>query len=346
MTSFAFVFTAAMPLYENHSLRYLNSFGFEVNSRYFFAFSNVQDLQQYLEQERIQTLPKLILGTGSNILFTKDFEGCVLQPAMQEIEIVEESATEVKLCVGAGVDWDNLVEYCVTNNWSGLENLSLIPGTVGAAPVQNIGAYGVEVKDCIVWVQYFDLLDYSLKTVDNVDCQFDYRTSIFKTKLKGRALITQVCFVLQKEANCKIAYGAVEQELERLGGVSLLNVRQAIINIRKSKLPDPSELGNAGSFFKNPVVAQSLADELLQSQSAMPHYPASTGVKIPAAWLIEQAGFKGARRGNVGVHVQQALVLVNYGGGTGAEVLALAQEICDGVYAKFGITLEMEVNIV
>jgi UDP-N-acetylmuramate dehydrogenase len=238
------------------------------------------------------------------------------------------------------------VQRCVSSGWGGLENLSLIPGCVGAAPVQNVGAYGAEVKDCIAEVEYIDFADFALKSLPREGCSFGYRSSIFKRELKNRCCITHVTFCLSRTPQLNASYGQLGDMVESLGGLSLHNLREAIVRTRRSKLPDPAEQGNAGSFFKNPVVQKSLADKLQIAHPNMPSYAAEGGVKIPAAWLIEQAGFKGARRGNAAVHALQPLVLLNLGGSTGAEVLALATEICDAVRSQFSIPLEMEVNVV
>ncbi|MDR0414283.1 MAG: UDP-N-acetylmuramate dehydrogenase [Prevotellaceae bacterium] len=329
------------------SLRHLNTFGFDVSARCLIKAHTAQDILQLRDDRDFAHGRRLVMGGGSNLLFTGNFDGYILQPLMQNVDVEDDNAESTLLRVGAGMAWDELVRICVERGWYGLENLSLIPGTVGASPVQNIGAYGAEAKDAIVGVEYVDLDDFAVKRLSREQCRFGYRSSIFKQELRGKAAITQVTFCLSKRPRYNISYGALGEAVKQLGGESLHNVRQAIVATRSSKLPDPAELGNAGSFFKNPFVEKSLADELRKSHPNMPAFASPDGsVKIPAGWLIEQCGLKGARRGCVGVHPKQALVLVNYGGGTGGETLALAREICRTVRDKFGVELELEVNVV
>jgi UDP-N-acetylmuramate dehydrogenase len=335
-----------LPFIENFPLKQLNSFGFEVYARYFAQPKNLEELVQVLDNETFNNNKQLILGSGSNLLFTKNFEGCLVQPMLTGIEKAAETKAQVLIRAGAGVEWDTLVEYCVANEFYGLENLSLIPGKVGASPVQNIGAYGVEAKDSIHSVEFFNLKSKKLEIYDNAQCEFGYRDSIFKRTMKGKIVITHVTYRLSKTAHFNTSYGNISDELKKFSELSLRNIRQAVINIRQSKLPDPKEIGNAGSFFKNPVVTLAVADSLQAQHPTLPRYNSKEEVKIPAGWLIEQCGFKGIRRGNVGVHPKQALVLVNYGGGTGEQVLQLAQEIISTVKNKFGVNLEMEVNVV
>ncbi len=330
----------------DHPLKNLNTFGFDVSARCLARAHSEEDILSALSDDELKGLPRLVMGGGSNLLFTGNFDGYILQPLMQNLDVVEDGADSVLLRAGAGVAWDELVAHCVAKGWYGLENLSYIPGVVGASPVQNIGAYGVEAKDCIEKVEYIDTHDLRLKTLSNEQCRFGYRSSIFKQELRGRVVVAQVYFRLRKNGELFLSYGDLHTTVSGMGGPSLHNVRSAVILIRRSKLPDPAEVGNAGSFFKNPLVEKPLFDALLQQYPAMPGYAAGSGVKIPAGWLIEQCGLKGARRGKVGVHPKQALVLVNYGGGTGSEVLALAREVCDAVLQKFGVALEMEVNVV
>ncbi|MDR3188708.1 MAG: UDP-N-acetylmuramate dehydrogenase [Prevotellaceae bacterium] len=323
-----------------------NTFGFEVNARCLIKAYSTQDVLQLRNDKDFVGGTRLVMGGGSNLLFTSDFDGCILQPLLQNISPESDAGTTARLRVGAGVAWDELVEYCVERGWHGLENLSLIPGTVGACPVQNIGAYGAEAKDVIEGVEYVDLESFEVSYLSNEQCRFGYRTSIFKQELRGKAAITQVVFGLSRQPRYNTSYDSLSEMVKQLGGESLRNVRQAVVATRRGKLPNPAELGNAGSFFKNPFVEASLAEELQKKHPAMPSFPSGSGVKIPAGWLIEQCGLKGARRGSVGVHPKQALVLVNYGGGTGSEVLALAREICQAVHSRFGVTLELEVNVV
>lgn len=330
----------------SYPLKSHNTFGFDVSARCFIRAHSVQEILQLRDDKDFAGGRRLVIGGGSNLLFTSDFDGCILQPLLQNISPEEDTDRKVLLRVGAGVVWDELVSRCVEHGWHGLENLSLIPGTVGAAPVQNIGAYGAEAKDAIEGVEYVDLDTFTVRYLSNGQCRFGYRSSLFKQELGGKAVITQVLFCLSKQPRYNTSYGSLSEAVKQLGGESLRNVRRAIAATRRAKLPDPAELGNAGSFFKNPFVEKSLADELLTKYPAMPSFTSGAGVKIPAGWLIEQCGLKGARRGSVGVHPKQALVLVSYGGGTGGEVMALAREICHAVHSKFGVALELEVNVV
>ncbi|MDR1342947.1 MAG: UDP-N-acetylmuramate dehydrogenase [Prevotellaceae bacterium] len=329
-----------------YPLQSLNTFGFDVSARCFIKAYATQDILQLRDDRDFTRGKRLVMGGGSNLLFTANFDGCILQPLLQSIDVADETSEKVRLHVGAGVAWDELVRSSVERGWYGLENLSFIPGTVGASPVQNIGAYGVEAKDAIESVEYVNLDTFTVERLSSEQCRFGYRSSIFKQELKGKAVITQVTFCLSKRPRYNTSYGSLSEMVKQLGGESLRNVRQAIVATRSSKLPDPAEMGSAGSFFKNPFVEKSAAEELLKTYPAMPTFTSGSGVKIPAGWLIEQCGLKGARRGSVGVHPKQALVLVNYGGGTGCEVLALAYEICRAVRDKFGVELEMEVNVV
>jgi UDP-N-acetylmuramate dehydrogenase len=332
---------------ENISLKNYNTFGIDAESRYFVECSSVNEILDFIETHKKQDLPLMILGGGSNVLFTKNFNGYILRPSVKGIEIMEETIDHVILRVGAGEDWDEFVGYCVDNNWGGIENLSLIPGNVGTCPIQNIGAYGVEVKDIIVEVETIDIKNLKISLFQNSDCKFAYRDSIFKTKLKGKQIITYVSFKLKKQSEYKLDYGNLIDELKRFDEVNLKNIRQAIIDIRNSKLPKPEEIGNAGSFFKNPVVSKEKFKKLEALYPEIPHYKQSDGsVKIPAGWLIEKAGWKGKRVGNTGVHEKQALVIVNYGNATGEEIIHLARNIQQAIIIKFDLELEMEVNVV
>jgi len=332
---------------ENYSLKKYNTFGFDVKSAYFSNFSTLEDLKELLLIQKNKKLPLIVLGGGSNILFTGDFNGLVIQPTIKGIEIISESNEYVDLRVGAGEDWDEFVGHCVNNSWSGVENLSLIPGFVGTCPIQNIGAYGVEVKDTIIKVETIETETLKEHLFLNAECNFGYRDSIFKRELKGKHIITHVHFRLKKNAEFILNYGNLNDELQKYGSVDLKNIRQAVIDIRNSKLPKPEEIGNAGSFFKNPEVEMAVYEKIKQNYPMIPCYPQGKNrVKVPAGWLIEQAGWKGKNIGNAGVHCKQALVLVNVGNATGNEVLHLAKEIQKSVNQKFGIQLEMEVNIV
>ena len=334
--------------YTDYPLRKHHTFGTEASAKYYFEFTENEDLQRFLAtNKQWQNWPLLILGEGSNLLFVNDFDGLVLNPNIPGIRIAHEDRNNVWLEVGAGVSWDDLVEYAVFNRWGGIENLSLIPGKVGAAAVQNIGAYGMEIQSQIESVTGFDLETLTEYTLERADCQYAYRDSIFKNQLKNRFIITSVVFRLDKFPEFILNYGDLKAETEKLGAIHLRNIRKAVIGIRESKLPDPKAIGNAGSFFKNPVVETSLANRLLEAHPNMPNYPGQAGrTKLAAGWLIEQCGWKGFRRGDAGVHEKQALVLVNYGNATGMEIFSLSEEIRQSVQEKFGVDLEREVNVV
>ena len=332
---------------ENFSLKKFNTFGFDIQCRYFSTFSNETELKEILLLQKKLNIPLMVIGGGSNLLFKNDFNGFVIQSTNKNIEIKNETNEYVELRVGAGENWDEFVEYCVNNNWGGIENLSLIPGFVGTCPIQNIGAYGVEVKDVILLVETFDIETFSTHSFTNADCHFGYRDSIFKHDLKGKHIITHVSFKLNKKVDFILDYGHLKTELLKYKIIDLKNIRQAVIDIRNSKLPKPEDTGNAGSFFKNPVVKNELAEQLKQQYPDIPIYVQNAKEsKIPAGWLIEKAGWKGRNIGNAGVHSKQALVLINLGNATGAEVLHLAKEIQNSVKNQFGIELEMEVNVV
>jgi UDP-N-acetylmuramate dehydrogenase len=291
--------------------------------------------------------PLLIIGSGSNILFTGNFNGTILHPEFGGIKVEEKDQEYVIVSAGAGVNWDKFVEWTVNKGFGGLENLSLIPGMVGASAVQNIGAYGVEVKDKIEKVKTIRISDGVIREFSYNDCEFGYRSSTFKGENKGKYLIISVYFRLAINSPCNLKYGSLEEEVRKLGKVTLKNVRQAVINIRRSKLPDPEITGNAGSFFKNPVVSNSVAENLKKIYPQMPSFDEkSGGIKLAAAWLIDQCGWKGKRTGDAGVHDKQALVLVNYGKATGMEIYNLSEEIKKSVMKKFGVELEREVEVI
>ncbi len=332
---------------ENFSLKKYNTFGIEVKTKYFVEYSTINELSNFLGTQRKQDLPLMFIGGGSNVLFTKDFEGYILHSKINGVEIIKEEDDKVYLRVGAGEDWDEFVEYCVKKGWGGVENLSLIPGNVGTCPIQNIGAYGVEVKDVITEVESIEIDTLKKTLFTNEECQFGYRDSVFKRKLKGKHIINHVTFCLNKKHVFKLDYGNLKEALKEYDQVNLQNIRQAVINIRDSKLPKPEVIGNAGSFFKNPVVHTNILEDLKKSYADIPFYlQEDDSVKIPAGWLIEQAGWKGRNIGKVGVHEKQALVLINHGGATGQEIVDLAREIQKSVKEKFSIDIQMEVNIV
>ena len=339
-----------MKIQGNVSLKPYNTFGIDANAKYFSAFSNVGELKELLNNSQLQTPnPKLILGGGSNILLTKNFDGLVLKNEIKRIEVVKEDEEYIYMKVGAGENWHQFVMHCVKNNYAGVENLSLIPGNVGASPMQNIGAYGVEIKDVFYGLEAFHLHDKTTVKFSLNDCAFGYRESVFKNKYKGQFVITSVVYRLNKVPKFTTSYGAIQHELEKMGvkELSIAAISQAVINIRSSKLPDPKEVGNAGSFFKNPQILKHELHELERIHTNVPSFSVDADhVKIPAGWLIEQCGWKGYRKGDAGCYPKQALVLVNYGNASGSEIFALSEEILQSVKSKFSIELEREVNII
>jgi UDP-N-acetylmuramate dehydrogenase len=334
---------------QNISLKPFNTFGLEASAKYFVEINAVSELKEILQNPDFQLIDKLFLGGGSNILLTKDYEGLVIKINLKGIKKISEDESHVYIQAGAGEIWHELVMYCVENQYAGMENLSLIPGTVGAAPMQNIGAYGVEIKDIFEELQALNLETFEVETFKLEDCHFGYRESIFKHEAKGKYVITSVTFRLNKTPNFKVSYGDIQKTLEEMS-VKELNIKaisDAVIKIRKSKLPDPAEIGNSGSFFKNPEIPKTQYDSLKEKFENIPSYPINENtVKVPAGWLIEQAGWKGFRDGQIGVHARQALVLVNYGGGTGKQIKALSAKIQASVSEKFGISLSTEVNFI
>lgn len=326
------------------SLRTRNSFGVDQQAARLVEFETPEDLRTLFAAG----IPEkwTVLAGGNNILFTRDYDGVLLTPVARGITLLSDDGDEVRVRADAGVEWDDLVEWAVGRGLWGIENLSLIPGKAGAAPVQNIGAYGCEAKDAIRRVEMYCVETGAMLTLDAAHCGFGYRESVFKHDLKGRVIITAVEIALTHTPRPRLSYGDVEREVEARGGATLRNIREAICAIRRAKLPDPAVLGNAGSFFKNPVVGAAAAERLLAEYPDMPHYPAPEGrVKLAAGWLIDRAGMKGSRKGAVGVHERQALVLVNHGGATGGEVIAFAHEVQERVREKFGIEIDTEVNI-
>jgi UDP-N-acetylmuramate dehydrogenase len=333
--------------FENYPLKSRNTFGLEVQCRYFFETSSLNELITFIKEGLEPQFPFTILGEGSNILFRGDYPGTIIHPALMGIEILSEDENSVHVKAMAGENWDSFVNYCVEKNWSGLENLSLIPGSVGSSPVQNIGAYGVEAKDRILEVEGFFIETGKIESFTVPECYFSYRNSIFKQEFKNSFVITSVIFNLSKKHNFELRYGPVEKEFLKKQVQDLSSLRQTIIEIRESKLPDPSKLGNAGSFFKNPVISNLEFRNLQSRYPEIPSYPSgSEHTKIPAAWLIENAGWKRVREGNVGTYPSQPLVIVNYGGASGAEILQFAEKITASIRDKFGITIVMEVNLV
>ena len=336
-------------VFENYSLKEYNTFGIDVKAQYFTIISSLESYVALLKKGQFSHLPHLFLGGGSNILCTKPIDALVVKNEIKGFEVIQEDEDHVILRSGAGESWDDLVSYAVQHQWSGIENLALIPGTVGAAPMQNIGAYGVEIKDTFDHLEALNLETLAVERFEKNQCQFGYRESYFKHEGKGKYLISTVCFKLSKKPNIKTSYGAIQTVLNAKGisNPTISDISNVVIEIRKSKLPDPKEIGNSGSFFKNPTVTSEEADRLISSFPGIPNYPveASTDIKFPAGWFIEQAGWKGFRDGDAGVHVNQALVLVNYGHATGIQILVIAEKIKASVFEKFGISLETEVNI-
>jgi UDP-N-acetylmuramate dehydrogenase len=332
---------------KNVSLKKYNTFGLDYIADSIIHLKNEKEARSLFSGEISWKKPLLIIGAGSNILFTTDFNGTIICTEIGGIKIEELDSENVVISSGAGVNWDKLVEWTVNNGFGGLENLSLIPGTVGATPIQNIGAYGVEVKGTIVKVKTVRISDGSIHIFSNSECEFGYRNSIFKNREKGNYLVSRVYYKLNVNSILNLSYGSLKDEINKLGDITLKNVRQAVINIRRSKLPDPSIIGNAGSFFKNPVVSSSAAEHLKKNYPQIPVYDdQSGGVKLAAGWLIDQCGWKGKRIGDAGVHDKQALVLVNHGKATGKEILNLSDEIKKSVFENFGVELEREVEVI
>lgn len=333
-------------IYNNMNLQNRNSFGVIEQADRLIEFETADDLKELFAEERPSKW--YVLGAGNNTLFTRSYDGTLITPTCSARTTLNDDGEYVDVRVEAAHDWDTFVAWSVENNLWGIENLSAIPSSVGAAPVQNIGAYGAEVKDAITTVEYFDTNKLDVVRIACDECQFGYRESIFKHELRGVAIILAVEFRLHRTPTPNLGYGDVIREVETRGGATLRNIRDAICAIRASKLPDPKVLGNAGSFFKNPIVDRLIAEQLLQAYPDMPHYPVpndTNSVKLAAGWLIDKSGLKGYREGHVGVHDRQALVLVNHGGATGGEVLHFAEFVCSVVHNKFGVDISPEVNI-
>ena len=337
-----------MEIFSNFSLKKYNTFVIEAKAKEFVSVQNIEELQTIL-QEYINK-PKFILGGGSNMLLTKDIDALVIHVDLKGKSIIKEDEDFVWIESKAGENWHEFVIWCINQNFGGIENMSLIPGNVGTTPIQNIGAYGAEIKDTFEYCNAININNFEKKKFYKDDCKFGYRESIFKQELKEQFIITSVVFKLTKR-NYKLntSYGDIIKELEKENVIfpTLKDVSNAIINIRKSKLPDPKVLGNSGSFFKNPIVSKDEFDKIISSNPEMPHYILSDSkIKIPAGWLIEKAGFKGKRFGDAGIHKNQALVLVNYGTASGQEILNVSNDIQNTIFNQFGITIEAEVNII
>ena len=339
-----------IPIQENVDLFPYNTFGIRTRARYWVSVKSVDDAREAFSLDLFRSNRRLILGGGSNVLLTKDFDGLVIKNEITGISPVGEEDAVVQLKVGSGENWHKLVMYCVERGLGGIENLSLIPGTAGAAPMQNIGAYGVEIRDVIAEVEGLEMKTGMLRKFSPDECAFGYRESIFKNELKGQYFISSITLTLtKKEHRFNVGYGAIREVLEERGvkDLTLRAISDAVIDIRTRKLPNPAEIGNAGSFFKNPSVEAVFFEKLKENHPGVPSFPGENGlVKVPAGWLIEQCGWKGRTFGNIGIHKHQALVLVNYGGGEGEKIRTLALEIQSSVREKFGITLQPEVNII
>ena len=337
-----------MNIYTDYSLKSRHTFGMDVKTALFIEYATKEELKEILQNQQLEEGRWLHIGGGSNLLFMGDYPGTILHSSIKGYEVLSEDAEEVVVRVGAGEVWDDFVAYTVAQGWYGAENLSWIPGEVGASAVQNIGAYGVEAKDLIVNVETFEVATGEERIFSNAECAYAYRESIFKLSLKGQYIVTHVSYRLKKTPSYHLDYGNVRAELAKANfDLTLANVRQVIIDIRQAKLPDPNVQGNAGSFFMNPIVPRAHFEALQKDYPQIPHYEVDADrVKIPAAWMIDQCGWKGKRLGNAGVHDKQALVLVNCGGATGAEVVRLSEEIQQSVFKMFGIQIYPEVNFI
>ena len=337
-----------MEFQNNISLKNQNTFGINVSCRLFYIIQSQQDISDLIHSDEFKNNKNLILGGGSNVLFTKDFDGLVIKNKIIGKEIISENKNLKTVKVGAGENWHNFVLWSIKNGLSGIENMALIPGNVGAAPMQNIGAYGSEVKNVIENVWAINIEDGKKLIFSNTDCNFQYRDSIFKNELKEKVIITHVSFNLSKTPNNNTTYGDVKEEIQNLGlEISTESICKAVINIRERKLPNPNEIGNSGSFFKNPIISTIQFKEIQKQFIEIVGYKNSeTETKVAAGWLIDQCGWKGYRKGDAGVHKNQALVLVNYGNANGEEIISLAKEIQQSVKDKFGIEIHPEVNII
>jgi UDP-N-acetylmuramate dehydrogenase len=337
-----------MKIEENYSLLHHNTFNLDAKTRFFMEYYSEDELQRILRDEYFQESHTLHIGGGSNLLFINYFNGIIVHSAIKGMDVTEETDDDVFLRIGAGETWDDVVAFAVENGWYGIENLSKIPGEAGAAAVQNIGAYGVEIKDVVHTVETYNQLSFEKVVFSNADCQYSYRHSYFKNEHNDPHIVTHVTLRLSKKQHFSLDYGNLKTELEKKGGeFTLKDVRDAVVSIRASKLPDPKVLGNAGSFFMNPIIPTEQFDKLKVKYPDMPSYPAGEGlVKVPAGWLIEKCGFKGKTHGEVGVYEKQALVIVNLGDAKGFEIALVAESIMEGVRDKFGIEIRPEVKYV
>lgn len=335
-------------VHHDYPIKAFHTFGTDAKASIFAAPQTMQQLSLLTEEYQLPENDFLVIGEGSNMLFTGNYRGILLKPGFRNIRLLSEDDDQVRVQVGASENWDNWVQYALQRGWYGLENLSMIPGSVGASPVQNIGAYGVELKDRFAWLEAWDFKEKKSVRLEKEHCQFGYRSSIFKSRLPGRYMITHVVFNLQKIPDLQLGYGQVREAFTSAGGSTPDDLRAVIMAIRSRKLPDPSDFGNAGSFFKNPVIPMQTFHHLRQEHFDIPGHPAEgeQQVKVPAAWLIEKSGWKGKRLGHVGTWPTQPLVIVNYGGATGQEILDFSEKIRQDIQIRFGITLEREVNVI
>lgn len=336
-----------MEIYTNVSLKRFNTFGLDYKADYLVLPGSEEEIVDFLARKQDLRIPLLVIGGGSNVLFTGDFHGTILKPAMKAFRIEERNDEHVIVSADAGANWDDFVSWCVENSFGGIENLSWIPGNAGATPIQNIGAYGVEIKDHMVKASTIGISDGSAREFTAGECAFAYRDSIFKNSLKGKYIVTRVYYKLDLHPVFNLSYGSLYDEVKKIGVPSLSTIRQAVISIRKSKLPDPGVTGNAGSFFKNPVVTGRFAEEISREYPSIPVFTEPSGdIKLAAGWLIEQCGWKGKTDGNVLIHHKQALVITNSGKASGQEILDVSEKIRQSVLEKFGISLEREVELI
>lgn len=337
-----------MLIKEHYPLKKLNTFGIDVYARYFAEVTNIEQIREVFRTDSKQKESHLILGGGSNLLFTNHFGGLVIKVSLMGVEVISEDANYVVVKAAAGEDWDQFVNYCVKRGWGGLENLSMIPGQVGSSPIQNIGAYGAELSNCFESLVAFEKRTGKIISFNSEDCQFGYRTSIFKRDAQNLFVILSVSFRLRKTGHLlKLGYGSIKEELQKgkIAEPTISDIREVVCTIRRNKLPDPALTGNAGSFFKNPVVSRDTFEKIKISYPDLVSFPEKDGVKLAAGWLVENAGWKAYRLGDAGVHPSQALVLVNYGNANGMEILKLSEKIKSSVLEKYGVNLEPEVNI-
>ena len=334
-------------IFRDYPLKSYNTFNIEASSKYFITCGNIKELREILDSQIVEEHPLLVLGGGSNVLFMGDYQGVVIYPELKGKKIIQENSNKVRIKVGCGEDWDSFVEYCVENGYGGIENLSGIPGRVGAVPIQNIGAYGVEAQESIVSVESLEIESGQKVNFKREECQFGYRDSIFKHHYKNKYIITSVIFELSKNPDLVMNYGDLQERITNQAEKNIKTVRDIILQVRNEKLPAPEKLGNAGSFFKNPIIEREKLESLTETYDELPYYNlGDSQYKIPAGWLIEECGWKEKSYGEAGVYQDQALIIVNYGEASGKEIYGLSQKIKKDVQNKFGIELEREVKVV